>query len=92
MDAAALEQALAALAAALDAGDPTAAAEASDRAARCCAALDGAGTRLSPEALARARALHDRCLAAAEKAVAGMGDRLAAAARSWRASTAYSGR
>jgi hypothetical protein len=91
MDAAAqdLEAALAATAAALDAGDGEAAAEASARAARACATLEAGGHRLEPERLARLAELQARCQATAAQALGRLGGELAGAARSTRAAAAY---
>jgi hypothetical protein len=84
-----LEAALSATAAALDSGDPLAAAEASARAARACAELEAAGARLAPELLTHLGALQERCQATAGQAMARLGAELSTAARSSRASAAY---
>ena len=84
-----LEAALAATAAALDAGDPIVAAEASGRAAAACQALAAAGQPLTPDQLDRARALQASCEAAAERVQRRLVVEVAQSARSRRAATAY---
>ncbi|MBK9518801.1 MAG: hypothetical protein IPO09_15915 [Anaeromyxobacter sp.] len=84
-----LEAALAATAAALEAGDPLAAEQASDQLAAICADLGGRGTRLPAEGLARAAALQARCEAAAARQLERLGGELDLAARSRRAGQAY---
>jgi hypothetical protein len=85
----ALQAALAATSAALDAGDPAAASEASALAARACAELEAAGARLAPDVLACLSALQERCQAIAGQAMTRLGAELSTAARSSRASAAY---
>jgi hypothetical protein len=80
---------LAAAEAALDRGDPLAAAEAVAAAARACAELEASHTSLPPQDLPHLRELHARLsgrAAAARDEVAGQ---LAALDRSRRARTAY---
>jgi len=84
-----LEAALAATAAALDAGDDPAAVAAARRAATACAELERQGWRLEPGLLGRARALQDRCAAVAGHRMAGLVRELGTAARSRRAADAY---
>ena len=84
-----LEQALAATAAALEAGDAEAASAASARAAAAGAALLAAGTSLAPEALARTRALQARCEAASAAVQRKLAGELDVAGRSRRAADAY---
>ncbi len=85
----ALEQALAATAAALEADDPERAAQASADAARATAALGAARIRLEPAALARAQALQARCELAAAAVQRRLVGELAVASRSRRAADAY---
>jgi hypothetical protein len=84
-----LEQALAATAAALEAGDPEAAALASGQAAAASAALVAAGTSLAADALARVRALQARCEAASTAVQKKLAGELDVASRSRRAADAY---
>ena len=85
-----LEQALAATAAALEANDPEAASAASSTAAAASAALLAAGTALTPDALARVRALQARCEAASAAVQQKLVGELDVASRSRRAADAYS--
>jgi hypothetical protein len=87
-----LEQALAAAALALEAGDPIGAAEASARSAQACAALESRGAALSPDELARCRALQERCQVAVQLVQRRLVGELQSASRSRRASDAYAGR
>jgi len=84
-----LEEALAAVAAALGAGDAEASERASARAAAACQALAAAGTRLPADQLTRLARLQAGCEAAAGEALARLGGALSAAARSTRAAAAY---
>jgi hypothetical protein len=85
----ALVEALAAAAAALEAGDPQAAGEALSRAHSARQALQDSGTALAPEELARARALFGVCQAAAARIQDRLGAALGLAGRSSRARAAY---
>jgi hypothetical protein len=85
----ALEEALAATATALDAGDAAAAAEASSRAARLCAELESAGVRLEPDLAARLCDLQARCQVGAAQVMERLGADLSLTARSTRAGAAY---
>jgi len=85
----ALEAALAATSAALEARDDVAAAEAARRAAEICAGLAASGEPLPPPLRDRALALQARCDAAAARRLADLTVELDAAARSRRAADAY---
>jgi hypothetical protein len=88
-DAAALEAALAATLAALEAGDPLAAAEASAEAARACAALESAGVPLEAAQLGRLSAVQAHCLSSADRVMRRLGEELSVTARTTRAGAAY---
>jgi len=87
--AAELEQALAATAAALEAGDAEAASAASGRAAAASAALAATGARLPADALARLRELQARCESASAEVQKKLAGELDVASRSRRAASAY---
>jgi hypothetical protein len=87
-----LEASLADTAAALEAGDPVRAADASSRAAEACRAIEAGGRKPPQELLLRARDLQARCEAASlllqQKLVA----EVERSARSRRATAAYGDR
>ena len=84
-----LAQALGATAAALDAGDPVAAAAAMDRASAARRELEASGRSLSPGERERAQALFADCQRAAGRFQASLGLALERVGRSQRARSAY---
>jgi hypothetical protein len=87
--AAALVEALGAAVAALEAGDPQAAAAALTRAGAARQELEASGQALAPAELARARALFGACEQAAARFQSSLGVALGLAGRSQRARSAY---
>lgn len=87
--AAALAEELQAAEAALERGDPPAAAQAVLAAARTCAAAEAAGVRLDPADLARLTAQHGRLQARAAQTHQALAAQLEGAGRSRRAAVAY---
>jgi len=84
-----LLEALSRAAAALEEGDPEAAATALDRAAARAQELERSGARLPPGDLERAVALHAACAAAADRAGARLLGAIGTAGRTARALDAY---